>query len=141
MTWPRRCGTASAETRPSARAREHPPSACRRQPGEWLVLVSGRNYGLAWPAGASLGGNDDAIQEEFAAPDAPWFATLKRTIQAGGPSPTAGAHPPGSRDATGIVGEEQLGCRAARQSLAGHVRPLDRSAVSAVGSLRSSVPC
>jgi hypothetical protein len=97
--------------------------------GEWLVLVSCRNHGLAWPAGASLGANDHAIQQQLAAPDAPWFAALKRTIQAGGPSRTVGAHPSGSRDATGIVGEEQLWCRAARQSLAGDVRPLDRSAV------------
>ena len=93
-------------------------------------MVSGRNHGLAWPAWASLGANDHAIQQQLAAPDAPWFAALKRTIQACGPSRTVGAHPSGSRDATGIVGEEQLWCRAARQSLAGDVRPLDRSAVS-----------
>ncbi len=113
---------------PSSAAGEHPSSACRRQPGECLVVVSGCDYRLAWPAGASLSANDHAIQQEFAAPDAPRFAALKRTIQAGGPSLTAGAHISGSRDATGIVSKEQLGRRAARQPLAGDVCPLDRSA-------------
>jgi hypothetical protein len=95
-------------------------------PGEWLVLVSGRDHRLAWPTGASLSANDHAIQQQFAAPDTPGFAARKRTIQAGGPSLAAAADPPGHRDAGGIVGEEQLGCHAARQSLPGDAGPQRR---------------
>lgn len=84
--------------------------------------MSGRDRGLAWSAGASLCVNDQAIQQQCTAPDAPRLAPLKRTIQAGGPSRTAGAHSPGPRDATGIVGKEQLGCPAARQLLVGDGR-------------------
>jgi SmpB protein len=118
----------------SCDARQPSTLSMSTAPGEWLVLVSGRDHRLAWPTGAPLSANNHAIQQQFAAPDTPGFATLKRTIQAGGPSLTAGADPPGQRDATGIVGEEQPGCHAARQSLVGDAGPQRRSAASATSS-------
>jgi hypothetical protein len=64
---------------------------------------------------------------QFATPDTPGLATLKRTVQAGCSGLTADAHPLGPRDAARIVGEEQLGRLAARQSLADSADPLRRS--------------
>jgi hypothetical protein len=67
------------------------------------------------------------MQHQFATPDTPGLATLKRTVQAGRSGLTADAHPLGPRDAARIVGEEQLGRLATRQSLAHSVDPLSRS--------------
>jgi hypothetical protein len=68
------------------------------------------------------------MQHQFATPDTPGLAALKRTVQAGRSGLTAGAQPLGPRDAARIVGEEQLGRLAARQSLAARANPLRRSA-------------
>jgi hypothetical protein len=89
--------------------------------------VNSSDYGLAWPAAASLSANYHAIQQQFAAPDSPRFAALKRTLQACGSGLTTRAQPLGPRDAARIVGEEELGCHAARQSLADDTSPLRRS--------------
>jgi hypothetical protein len=83
----------------------------------WLALASGRDHGFAWPAASPLSANDHTIQHQFATPDTPGLAALKRTVQAGCSGLTACAHTLGPRNGARIVGEEQLGRLAARQSL------------------------
>jgi hypothetical protein len=90
----------------------------------WLALFSGRDHGFARPAASRLSGNDHTIQHQLATPDTPGLAALKRTVQACCSGRTAGAHTLGQRNAARIVGEEQLGRLAARQSLAGAADPL-----------------
>ena len=101
-------------------------ATARAEPGQWLALFSGRDHGFAWPAASPLSANDHTVQHQFATPDTPGLAAVKRTVQAGCSGMTAGAHPFGARDAARIVGEEQLGRLAARQSLADGADPLRR---------------
>jgi hypothetical protein len=63
------------------------------------------------------------MHHQFATPDTPGLAAVKRTVQAGCSCLTAAAHPLGPGDAARIVGEEQLGHLAARQSLADSADP------------------
>ena len=89
-----------------------------------LALFSGRDHGFAWPAASPLSANDHAIQHQFATPNTPRLAALKRTVQAGCSDLTAGAHPFGPLKGARIVGKEQLGRLAARQSLPDGAGPL-----------------
>jgi hypothetical protein len=91
---------------------------------KWLARFSRRDHRFAWPAASPLSANDHTVQHQFATPDTPWLAALKRTVQAGCLGMTPGAHPFGPRDAARIVGEEKLGRLAARQSLVDGTDPL-----------------
>jgi hypothetical protein len=95
--------------------------------------ISGRDHRFAWPAASPFSANDHAIQHQFATPDTPGLAAMKRAVQAGCSDLTVGAHPFGPRNAVRIVGKEQLRRLAARQSLPEGAGPL-RGASSQVTS-------
>ena len=68
-------------------------SMSARRAANSLALFSGRDHGFAWPAASPLSASDHTVQHQFATPDAPGFAALKRSVQAGCSGMTAGAHP------------------------------------------------
>jgi len=100
------------------------PAFCSASGVLRLALFSGRDDRFAWPAASPLTANNHTVQHQFATPDTPGLAALKRTVQAGCSDLTAGAHAFGPRNGARIVGKEQLGCLAARQSLPDGAGPL-----------------
>src|SRR6266700_469966 len=71
------------------------------------------DVGLAGTAPRPLAGDDDALDEELAAPDAPGLLALESALEAGLTDGAVGAHRLGELDVGRGLGEEELGLDAA----------------------------